>query len=257
MIAPLSSTGHTAAAPAQAPRTVAITLDQDAFQQLLLALTRAGIDPGALGLPRQETGTSQNPGTTVQTPFGTATVPDGPRPNTTPAGTPPPSASPRPDPAPNGDGTSQVVTPFGTATVPDGPRPTATPFGTPGDAPTGLTPNPRTPQTSEPPADAFQPKFEDAEVQSIFGERQALNRNYFATRETAQWIADKYGDGSVYETPYQGQGGPFWSNQRELHVRLGDGRMVNAGVLAAYYERNPPHLFPGVADRLIRNLIEG
>ena len=81
----------------------------------------------------------------------------------------------------------------------------------------------------------------------------ALNKDYFATRDTAQWIANKYGTGEVVETQFEGSGGPFAASAQEFQVKLADGRMVNAGILASYYERKPETQFPGVADKLIRN----
>jgi len=80
----------------------------------------------------------------------------------------------------------------------------------------------------------------------------SLNRTYFATRETAQWIANRYGTGQTVEVPFGGSGGPFSASANEYHIKLADGRLVNAGILAGYYERNPEALFPGLADKLIR-----
>jgi hypothetical protein len=79
-----------------------------------------------------------------------------------------------------------------------------------------------------------------------------LNRTYFATLETAQWIANRYGTGQTIEVPFGGAGGPFSASANEYHIKLADGRLVNAGILAGYYERNPERLFPGLADKLIR-----
>ena len=81
----------------------------------------------------------------------------------------------------------------------------------------------------------------------------ALNHDYFATKDTAQWIANKYGTGEVVETQFEGSGGPFAASAQEFQIKLADGRMVNAGILAGYYERNPETQFPGLADKLIRN----
>jgi hypothetical protein len=80
-----------------------------------------------------------------------------------------------------------------------------------------------------------------------------LNHDYFATKETAQWIANKYGNGQVIEVPFEGSGGPFRASATEYQIKLSDGRMVNAGILAGYYERNPESQFPGLADKLIRS----
>ena len=79
-----------------------------------------------------------------------------------------------------------------------------------------------------------------------------LNSNYFASKDTAQWIANKYGTGQVIETPFEGSGGPFAASANEYQIKMADGRTVNAGILAGYYERNPESQFPGLADKLIR-----
>jgi hypothetical protein len=81
----------------------------------------------------------------------------------------------------------------------------------------------------------------------------SLNSTYFATKETAQWIANKFGIGEVSEVPFGGNGGIFASDANEFHIKLKDGRLVNAGLLAGYYERNPPEKFPGLAEKLIRS----
>lgn len=79
-----------------------------------------------------------------------------------------------------------------------------------------------------------------------------LNYEYFATQETAEKMATLYGDGSVIEVPFGGNGGIFTSDQKEFHIKLADGRSVNAGLIAGYYERNQQ---PGVADKLIRQVL--
>ena len=102
------------------------------------------------------------------------------------------------------------------------------------------------------PADAtFVPTFRAAIVTDGVSQ-WALNHDYFATKDTAQWIANKYGTGQVIETPFGGSGGPFAASANEYHIKLADGRTVNAGILAGYYERNPESQFPGLADKLIR-----
>jgi hypothetical protein len=80
-----------------------------------------------------------------------------------------------------------------------------------------------------------------------------LNPTYFATKDTAQWIATKYGTGEVIEAPFGGVGGIFSASALEYHIRLPDGREVNAGILAGYYDRNPPDKFPGLAEKLIKS----
>jgi hypothetical protein len=97
----------------------------------------------------------------------------------------------------------------------------------------------------------FVPTFRTATVTDGVS-HWGLNHNYFATKDTAQWIANKYGTGQVIETPFEGSGGPFAASANEYQIKLADGRMVNAGILAGYYERNPESEFPGLADKLIR-----
>lgn len=97
----------------------------------------------------------------------------------------------------------------------------------------------------------FVPTFQNALVTDGVNSWN-LNHDYFATKDTAQWIANKYGTGQVISTPFEGSGGPFNANQTEFQIVLHDGRTVNAGILAGYYERNPESQFPGLADTLIR-----
>lgn len=112
----------------------------------------------------------------------------------------------------------------------------------------GVVPPPD-PTPATPP---FVPSFRSA-VGTDGTQQWNLNHDYFATKDTAQWIANKYGNGQVFETQFEGSGGPFSASATEYQIKLPDGRMVNAGILAGYYERNPESQFPGLADKLIRN----
>jgi hypothetical protein len=115
----------------------------------------------------------------------------------------------------------------------------------------GLPASVVTPADITPANPPFVPSFRTATVSdgvSVWG----LNHNYFATKDTAQWIANKYGTGQVIETPFGGSGGPFAASANEYQIKMADGRTVNAGILAGYYERNPESQFPGLADKLIR-----
>jgi hypothetical protein len=113
-----------------------------------------------------------------------------------------------------------------------------------------------TPATTSPQAittanPSFVPAFRTATITdgtNVWG----LNHDYFASKDTAQWIANKYGTGQVIETPFEGSGGPYAASATEYQIKLADGRTVNAGILAGYYERNPESQFPGLADKLIR-----
>ncbi|HKX00393.1 MAG TPA: hypothetical protein VJN43_21825 [Bryobacteraceae bacterium] len=112
------------------------------------------------------------------------------------------------------------------------------------------------PATSSPAAtnsrDPFVPQFQNVQVLSSFGGAWDLNPTYFATRETADWLAKKYGTGEVVEAPYGGQGGPFAATANQYEIKLQNGKLVNAGLLADYYRRAPEDKFPGVADEMIR-----
>jgi hypothetical protein len=98
----------------------------------------------------------------------------------------------------------------------------------------------------------FVPEFQqNLQVVSSYGGSSSLNPLYFATRETADWIAKKYGTGEVVELPYAGTGGPYSADATEFYIKLPNGRLVNAGLLADYYRRMPEAQFPGMADRII------
>jgi hypothetical protein len=66
------------------------------------------------------------------------------------------------------------------------------------------------------------------------GMTYSYNPTYFATRATADKLAQMYG-GMVVEqnalTPY----GPFQQNQPNEMIRFANGNVVNAGILASYY----------------------
>ncbi len=84
-----------------------------------------------------------------------------------------------------------------------------------------------------------------------------LNSQYFASEETALEIARRYGDGGeakYEEVPFGGVGGLFAASANEYHIRV-KGELKNAGLIAAFFERNPEDKFPGVADSLIRKAL--
>lgn len=82
-----------------------------------------------------------------------------------------------------------------------------------------------------------------------------LNSDYFATIGTAQWIANKFGDGNVYSVPWEGAGGPTSEVIPVYVTKLVKGplagQFVNCGILASYYKRNPEDLYPGIAEHTI------
>ena len=143
-----------------------------------------------------------------------------------------------------------------------------------GPSPAGSPVNPRNSHASEPSKPGFvppglvRPRFvppgflkagfvpqfqQDAKVLSVYGDVWNLNPAFYATRETAEWMAQKYGTGEVVEVPYGTPGSPFSSTATQLHIKLHNGQLVNAGLLADYYRGIPEATFPGLADREIRD----
>jgi hypothetical protein len=118
-------------------------------------------------------------------------------------------------------------------------------------AATAQNAEPSKPKASQP---GFVPQFQqDAKVLSVYGDVWNLNPAFYATRETAEWMAQKYGTGEVVEVPYGTPGSPFSSTATQLHIKLHNGQLVNAGLLADYYRGIPEAKFPGLADREIRD----
>jgi len=105
-------------------------------------------------------------------------------------------------------------------------------------------------------APIFTPKYKTAKgFDSSTGAVYKMNDNYFADQETAQWVASKFGTGEVRENDMLGPG-PFGVDTKMFEVKMEDGRWVNAGMLASYYDRNPESLFPGLADKLIKDVLK-
>lgn len=261
-------------------QTVSVQLDSELFSLLYKALLDAGLDPGTLGLPGssngQDSGTSQNPGSS--TPVTGSPVPVIlPSPVVTtesespvPLAAPVPGVTAEPEPVVPPAATPGINTGSGTipsTTISDPvPEPVVTPFGiVPPEAfiraaqnpvnpfARDPVPKPATPAVSQPPA--WTPTFQNVTESGPDGQSWPLNSNYFATAETAFKMAGLYGTGEVVAVDAGGSGGPFGASAQEYQIRLQDGRLVNAGILASYYTRNPENLYPGVADRMIRNLL--
>ena len=105
---------------------------------------------------------------------------------------------------------------------------------------------------------AIVPAFETATIRCSLGStpnRWPLSKFYFATEETAAWIAARYGTGEVVLRSFCGNAGPLTASHPERHIVLPDGRTVNAGILAAFYVRTPEAQFPGYAEAQIRALL--
>jgi hypothetical protein len=77
----------------------------------------------------------------------------------------------------------------------------------------------------------------------------SYNKYYFATPETAAKVAQILGGRVVATndlTPY----GPFVQNQPNQMVQMPDGRLINAGIIASYYDR-------GLSQQSLDALING
>ena len=64
----------------------------------------------------------------------------------------------------------------------------------------------------------------------------SYNKYYFATPETATKVAQILG-GKVVATNDLTPSGPFVQNQANQMVQMPDGRLINAGIIASYYDR--------------------
>lgn len=110
----------------------------------------------------------------------------------------------------------------------------------------------------------FIPEFEKGvyKQNGVTGARIGVNNDLFATEATAHYIAEKFGDGAIYEADLIGPNGPDWCSAKMRMIMFtpeypGKGdppepRLVNAGFLAAYYVRNPEAERPGLAEKMIR-----
>jgi len=137
-----------------------------------------------------------------------------------------------------------------TAVAPSQHAPVTTPFDPQPAAPTA----PAETQTPAAPSAPFVPQFltNVQETSAMGGGPWPLNQAYFATQETAQFIADKFGTGQIVQVPFGGTGGPYAASAEEYHIVLPNGATVNAGLLADYYARMPEAQFPGLADIMIQ-----
>jgi hypothetical protein len=103
----------------------------------------------------------------------------------------------------------------------------------------------------------FVPTFQtDVQVINSFtGQSTELNPMYFATSETAQYLADKFGTGQVREEVPYGSGNPYYSTSNQYYIQTPNGQWLNAGLLAEYYQRMPEAQWPGLADQEIQSAI--
>lgn len=101
---------------------------------------------------------------------------------------------------------------------------------------------------------AFSPVFEGGVTLSNgFGHVDYVNSDYFATAATAQTLCQRLACRFVLAQACDMGGGPAVCSQPERMLVFSDiEQPVNAGILAAYYYRNPENLFPHVADNAVQ-----
>jgi hypothetical protein len=110
--------------------------------------------------------------------------------------------------------------------------------GSPGDPPAAAPSNP----TAE---SVFGPNPFVANPQGIGpgGVPYSYNPMYFATPQTAAKVAQMLGGTVVESNMFTPNGGPFSQSQPCQMVRLADGRLINAGVIATHYTHNYPQSY--------------
>jgi hypothetical protein len=101
----------------------------------------------------------------------------------------------------------------------------------------------------------FEKKFVKPLVTSWGGEYQ-INDMFLATSETAHEVMVRFSGLAVVERPFITPGGMWTTDAVERLVLFKDNILVNAGILADYFRRNPEKDFPGVAYNLANQLIQ-
>ena len=78
-----------------------------------------------------------------------------------------------------------------------------------------------------------------------------------ADAATAKAIAARYGATAVPMPPYYpAQWRRILFNPASMwYLQMPDGTLINAGILADYFRRNPEAEYPGVADKYVRDYI--
>lgn len=84
-----------------------------------------------------------------------------------------------------------------------------------------------------------------------------LNFIWWADAATAKALATRYGAQAVPMSPYYpAQWRRIWFNPASMwYLQFPDGTIINAGILADYFRRNPEAEFPGVADKYVKEYI--
>jgi len=68
------------------------------------------------------------------------------------------------------------------------------------------------------------------------GSTYSFNPYYFATPQTASMVAKMVGGTVMQSNQFTGTGGPFQQQQPNYMVKLPDGRMINPGLVASFYD---------------------
>jgi hypothetical protein len=123
---------------------------------------------------------------------------------------------------------AQTTNVFALVTAPQ-PAPAA-----PATTPAAPAPAVETPPTAE---SVFgqNPWMQSVGGYSNSGGSYSYNSMYFATRETAEKVAQMLGGKVVAQNAMVGDTGPFYQQQPNYMVQLPNGHLVNAGLTASYF----------------------
>jgi len=87
----------------------------------------------------------------------------------------------------------------------------------------------------------------------------AANRLYWASQSTAQELADRFGAVVVSKPAFFEY---TWARltfepATQFYLEFPNGKFYNAGELAGYFQRNPEDKFPGLAEKMARQILVG
>jgi hypothetical protein len=149
------------------------------------------------------------------------------------------------------------TTPFGTVVVTQPVTPSLTAVFTPKPS-TGAPVNTVTAPQQQPaptPQSVFgdQVWMPDASYTAPDGSVRGYNPIYFASPATAQKVADMFG-GKVVSMNMMAYAGGMLQSEPNLMVQLPNGKLVNPGLIADYYNHGYPQSY---VDALVKNEIQG
>lgn len=79
------------------------------------------------------------------------------------------------------------------------------------------------------------------------------NPIFFATQQTAETVANLIGGTVVQSNAMTPSGGPFQQQQENWMVQLGDGRLVNPGLVASCYSHGYPQ---SLVDQMVATIVQ-